>query len=222
MSMPSLVISESNTLSDTSKEKNCVSSNYKKNLKSSSHDSGAQRGKKSVTESMSAPSVNTESDGRQQSFYVWRKSERKNRKSERGSDELTKGRKCNESNTPSNVIEKSDQEKTRSHNKGRTHDEPISANISFCTKTGDSENVKTESIEDEKDGNDSLKGFMKNDNLVCNHLCDPSIPEISETSDVEDDENRETNTLKPQLNLPPSIVERDVADSDQQVDPDAQ
>lgn len=220
MSMPSLIISESNALNDSSKEKCSASSNYKKNLKSSNRGSGAQCCKKVVTESVSAPSVNSEPDGRQQSFHVWRRSERRNRKSEKGGEELTRGMKCKENNAHSNVIERSDLEKRHSDDKERC-DEPVSTSVLVCTKIKDSEDVEIESLENEKDENCSLKSFLKNDTLVCNHLCDPSIPEISETSDVEDDENRETSTLKHQVNLAPETGEGEIADSDQQADPEA-
>ncbi|XP_063880487.1 S phase cyclin A-associated protein in the endoplasmic reticulum-like isoform X3 [Scylla paramamosain] len=219
MSMPSLIMSESNTVNDTSKEKSSASGIYKKHVKSSSHDPGAQCRKKAVTESVSAPSVNLEGDGSQQSFQVWKRSERKNRKNEKGAEEVTKGIKFKENNMHVNLTEKPDQEKRHSSDKGRTCDEPISANV--CNKIEDSENVKSESLEDEKDEHCALNSFLKNDNLVCNHLCDPSIPEISETSDVEDDESRETNASKPQVSIAPSAVKGEIVGADHQVDPEA-
>ncbi|MPC60377.1 S phase cyclin A-associated protein in the endoplasmic reticulum [Portunus trituberculatus] len=215
MSMPSLIMSESNTVNDTSKEKSSASNNYKKHVKSSSNGQGGQCHKKPVTESVSAPSVNLEGDGSKQSFHVWKRSERKNRKSEKGAEEVTKGIKFKENNTHVNLTEKPDQEKRSSSDKGRC-DEPISTNA--CSKIEDRENVKSESLEDAKDEQCALNSFLKNDNLVCNHLCDPSIPEISETSDVEEDESRETNASKPQLSSTPSAVKGEIVEADNQVD----
>lgn len=216
MSMPSLIMSESNTGNDTSKEKSSASNNHKKHAKSSSHDPGAQYRKKAVTESVSAPSVNVEGDGSQQSFHVWKRSERKNRKNEKGAEEVTKGIKFKENNIHVNLTEKLDQEKRHSSDKGRTSDEPVSTNA--CGEIGDSENVKSESLEGGEGEHCALNSFLKNDNLVCNHVCDPSIPEISETSDAEDDESKETNASKPQPSLAPSAVKEEVVNADHQVD----
>ncbi|KAG0695245.1 S phase cyclin A-associated protein in the endoplasmic reticulum [Chionoecetes opilio] len=211
MSMPSLFLGESNALNDASKDKCSVSNDYKKILKSSNHGSGAQCSKKVVSESVYAPAVNSEADGRQQSFYVWKKCERRNRKSEKGAGENTKRMKCKDNNAHLNVVEKSDLEDKKKHSDdtGRTCEESVPASSLVGTKTEDSEDVKTEEGGGESR---SLKNFQKTDNVVCNnHMCDPSIPEISETSDAEEDENRETKPSKPQLSFAPGTVEGDMA-----------
>ncbi|XP_050730260.1 S phase cyclin A-associated protein in the endoplasmic reticulum-like isoform X1 [Eriocheir sinensis] len=223
MSMPSLIISENNASDDASKEKSSSSGHFKQNTKKSSLGTGTQSSKKVVTESISAPLVDGEANVRQQNSHVWKRIERRNKKAEKGADEITKDIRCKESNLDVSVIDSSDQ-KGESKNKDKTCDETVPGSVLVHEKNRDDKDVKSESAENtqEQEEECSLKNFLESNNLVCNHRCDPAIPEISETSDAEDDESKEKNISKaePKSSSVPGTGEEETADLDQQADPE--
>lgn len=218
MSMPSLIICENNASDDASKDRSSASGNLKQNIKKSSPGTGAQFSKKVVTESVSAPLVNCETSVKQQSFQAWKKSDRRNKKNEKAADEITKEIGCQETNLHAAVMKSHDQ-KGDSENKERMCDKPLIESILVHERTKD---IKSETLENIQDEECSLKNFLESNNLVCNHRCDPAIPEISETSDAEDDENKEKDIPKsePNISAVPGAVEGETVDLDQQADPE--
>lgn len=217
MSMPSLIINENNSSSDTSKEKSSSSGHFKPSTKKSSLGTGTQSSKKVVTESISAPLVDCEANVRQ---HAWKRSERRNKKAEKGADEITKDIRCKESNIHVAVINSSDQ-KGDNKNKDQAGDETVSRSVSLHEENKDSEKGESKST-NSLDEECSLKEFLESNNIVCNHRCDPAIPEISETSDAEDDESKEKNALKPEpkVSAGPGTVEEEAGDLEQQADPE--
>lgn len=223
MSMPSLIISENNASDEPSKEKSSSSGHFKKNTKKSSLGTGSQSSKKVVTESISAPLVDCEGNVRQQSSHTWKRSERRNKKAEKGADEITKDIRCKESNLDVSVINSSNQ-KEESENKDKTCDETTPGSILVDKENRDVKDVKSESPANTQDQEEecSLKNFLESNNLVCNHRCDPAIPEISETSDAEDDESKDKSISKtePKSSSVLGTREEETGDLDQQNDPE--
>lgn len=222
MSMPSLVISENNASENTAKDKKPLSGNSKQSAKKSSLGTGAPSSKKVVTESISAPLIDCEAnDVKQQNVHVSKRSERRNKKYEKGADEITKDIRCKENSVRVAVIDSSDQ-KGDVKNKEKTHEEPVPESVLVQEKNKNNKDLKSETPENIQDEECSLEQFLESNNLVCNHTCDPAIPEISETSDAEDDENKEKDASRPEAKVcsVPGAMEEEAADLDQQADPE--
>ncbi|XP_071533158.1 uncharacterized protein ssp3 isoform X2 [Panulirus ornatus] len=141
---------------------------------------------------------------------------RKSRRNPKTVDELHK--KCdvkNENQNTTNLIIETEKDKKHDVNVTKETGDHADAKVVEVTAPVKTDTVRKENFIEKKSVNEVSENLLESDGKV-SHLCDPSIPEASETSDVDDDERKETRVLEEQICITSEKLEMEITEPDQQ------
>lgn len=214
--MPSLAVSESSASNDDMpKVKGETNDSYSsRGIQKNTQVTRGQNstaGKRFNSHGSLIPSADSEgneerkaltSELRKQNFSSSKKIEgRKSRRNTKSVDELHK--KCdfkNENHNSLNLINETEKDKKQDAVNGeKDAGDGADAEVMEVSVLAKTETDKEENIIEKKTINDMSENLPESNGALVSHLCDPSIPEASETSDVDDEERKETQVSEEQM-----------------------